>query len=476
MNVPQHRLSHKQREVLRWVQQGCPDGVFEGFAHRVSARALHHQGLLHVQGHGESWSATLTEEGAADLEKSDHHDAEMTIDTSLLPQEDEGTSLAPRRKSAQRSSVCPTGAVQKKKKPRVVEQMMTALQEAEGHRLVISHEQRNRYQLRAAAAEREGRIPHGMQIMIRHGEDNETVIVALEPLPAWRTAVLEPITVPTHLRDPTEVTAKLSQSTTFEVHGPPRDRALRLVEALVTAARAREWKVSAFLGQLVNQTRPHRGSVRRDGIEIRVERDIFRLWFTQDVVRTPHEPTPRELSRARHGYLFPDVDEIPADHLGLVLDGEGRTLWASQWKDTEDHQLEDDLAQVLEEIRLRHEDLLERRHQEEQRAVIRHREHEEHLAAARVRYEDDFLIRAMHTQAQQWEQATLLRGYARAVREQAELLDGVEREQSVAWADQIDAQAVACDPLGMAGQPPHVPAPSHADLQPFLPRERFPRW
>jgi hypothetical protein len=33
-------LNEAQTEVLRWIADGCPDGVLEGYEHRISAAAL----------------------------------------------------------------------------------------------------------------------------------------------------------------------------------------------------------------------------------------------------------------------------------------------------------------------------------------------------------------------------------------------------------------------------------------------------
>ncbi len=58
-------LTPKQVELLNWVRNGCPDGVYEGYAHRTSARALATHGLITVKGHGSEWTATLTDAGRA---------------------------------------------------------------------------------------------------------------------------------------------------------------------------------------------------------------------------------------------------------------------------------------------------------------------------------------------------------------------------------------------------------------------------
>ncbi len=62
-----HTLHEAQVAVLRWVADGCPDGVMDGSAHRISAAALRSRGLIRVSGRGRTWSATITEAGSAYL-------------------------------------------------------------------------------------------------------------------------------------------------------------------------------------------------------------------------------------------------------------------------------------------------------------------------------------------------------------------------------------------------------------------------
>lgn len=62
-------LNEKQLRVLRWVEQGCPDGEYvdDNYGHRITAKALAGRGLLRVEGHGTTWRATLTDLGVSRL-------------------------------------------------------------------------------------------------------------------------------------------------------------------------------------------------------------------------------------------------------------------------------------------------------------------------------------------------------------------------------------------------------------------------
>ncbi|MHA7271195.1 hypothetical protein [Arthrobacter sp. HLT1-20] len=77
MQQPQKPLSHLQSKVLKWVNDGCPDGVFEGYSHRISARALADDRYITVTGRGPTWTAKMTKCGREILEgvaDSDSHE------------------------------------------------------------------------------------------------------------------------------------------------------------------------------------------------------------------------------------------------------------------------------------------------------------------------------------------------------------------------------------------------------------------
>ena len=56
-------LNDRQREVLRWIADGCPAGVMEGHSHKTTARALATRRLVKVSKQKDSWSAELTADG-----------------------------------------------------------------------------------------------------------------------------------------------------------------------------------------------------------------------------------------------------------------------------------------------------------------------------------------------------------------------------------------------------------------------------
>jgi len=348
--------------VLTWVGDGCIADVYDDWSHRVTARALHNRGLLKVRGHGPNWSAALTEDGRYYLEHGSYPDEAQSHKAESPQRVSTADNARPGRSATQQPTSPaspaplerPTRSTSHAKQPGKTEQLMLALGAAEGHRLAAPRSQEASYRRLASLAKGRGLIPEGMQVTVAWASRDQ-LSVALEPLPEWQTRVVDPIPVPSRLHDPSDVVAALSESATFQVGGGPRKRALRLAEALTVAARDRGMIVKAVLNQPLNGNYAYGDGPRRDEIEFTIGGDSFRLWFTQQTLKEPHEPTQREIARVQRGFLFPDYDDVPAQHLGLVLDGEGGTFWASSWHDADDHALEEDLAQILEEMGLRHE-------------------------------------------------------------------------------------------------------------------------
>ncbi|WNV90354.1 hypothetical protein [Umezawaea sp. Da 62-37] len=214
----------------------------------------------------------------------------------------------------------------------------------------------------------------------------------------------------------------------------------------------------------------------RDEITFRIDQDVFHLRFTQATLQRPHEPTEQELAKARRGYLFPDFDDIPDEHLGIVLDGPGAKFWSDKWKDSDEHRLEHDLAQVLEEIRLRHgylTDLRVRERERELRAQQARVERQKRQEVARDRavmaYREHMIDEDARDQSRRWQESNRMRAYAEEVRRRASALDTADRERAWSWAERVTEIADSLDPFPDQAVPPRdIAEPSETDLQRFL--------
>lgn len=52
-------LSQPQLDVLLWVKRDCPDGVWEGHAHKIMAQSLANRNLIAIRRVGGRWAATM---------------------------------------------------------------------------------------------------------------------------------------------------------------------------------------------------------------------------------------------------------------------------------------------------------------------------------------------------------------------------------------------------------------------------------
>lgn len=79
-------LNEVQLAVLRWVADDRPPGIYDdGFAHRITARALERRGLVKVRGHGDSWTATVTNSGRYYIEHGRYESDETAGSTNPAP-------------------------------------------------------------------------------------------------------------------------------------------------------------------------------------------------------------------------------------------------------------------------------------------------------------------------------------------------------------------------------------------------------
>jgi hypothetical protein len=75
--LPQHPepLSVLQSKVLEWVNDGCPGSTFEGYSHRIAARALADDRYITITGKGPTWTAKITQQGVELLKSINDSDA-----------------------------------------------------------------------------------------------------------------------------------------------------------------------------------------------------------------------------------------------------------------------------------------------------------------------------------------------------------------------------------------------------------------
>lgn len=69
------QLNGQQQAVLKWIADGCPDGVMIGTTYKKSGDALRDRGLVTISKRGGGWRASITDAGKYFLEHGKHPDS-----------------------------------------------------------------------------------------------------------------------------------------------------------------------------------------------------------------------------------------------------------------------------------------------------------------------------------------------------------------------------------------------------------------
>lgn len=464
-------LNDQQLEVLAWIRDGAPAESYEDYRPRIVARALHNRNLVEVRGHGPNWSATLTDKGRFYLEHGDYPPAPAETPPTAQRPVPPRTPRQPRKDAPGSTSNEP--AAKRAPQPKKVgptDAMMTALLEAPDHRIAIELDQVQRYRLLAGTAERYKKIPEGMQVTVESDWPTRSAHVTLEPLPEWRTRILDPIMVPETLHSPSDVVKSLKDREDFTIRVAEKRRALRLVQAFVLAARERGYKVAAVRAP----RRDRWGYVQRTDdntghMKVELGPDECRLSIYQIKDRVEHVATKSELARAGKGWALPQWDYLPTEKLGIRIDLDRYKFWGETWVDREDRSLEEALPQILQELELRHDASEAQRAAEERDRLDRERRWEIARANAVVELTEHHRGEVLLKQVKRWRKAAEIRTYLGELGHHIEQnLEGQARLDALEWAAWIQQYLERIDPLQAALKLPEPPDPTPSALEPFM--------
>ncbi|MFF5392217.1 hypothetical protein ACFY5H_28405 [Streptomyces sp. NPDC013012] len=182
----------------------------------------------------------------------------------------------------------------------------------------------------------------------------------------------------------------------------------------------------------------------------------------QEQDRTEHVATEKELAEAKKNswIRIPRFDYTPSERLRFVLSG-GQPHRASEWTDTPGRSLEDQLAEIVQEVTLPGEAAELRRLEEIEAARQKHIRREAAMHEARVQYAEAYPVRHFEAQEAASRHAPpQLAEYVSAVRNRVETMPpGHTRTEAEAWIDWAATRVERLDPLST---PPRLPAsPNH---------------
>ncbi|MEU5676991.1 hypothetical protein [Streptomyces rochei] len=245
-------------------------------------------------------------------------------------------------------------------------------------------------------------------------------------------------------------------------------RALRLIQALITAAESEGHSFAA--GRTGSAPPSHRRRRASPHFTITAQGLTVGFLVLQEKDRAEHVSTEKELAEAKkYSWIrIPRFDYTPSERLRLVLNG-GQPHRASEWADTPGRLLEDQLAEIAQEVTLRGEAAERRRLDELEAARQKRIRWEAAMDRARAQYAEAYRVRHFEAQEAAWRHATRLAEYVSVARRRVETLPpGQARTEAEAWITWAVATAERLDPLNTPPRMPDIPEPRADDLKPFL--------
>ncbi|MFG3170011.1 hypothetical protein [Streptomyces sp. NPDC048200] len=161
-------------------------------------------------------------------------------------------------------------------------------------------------------------------------------------------------------------------------------------------------------------------------------------------------------------------DYTPSSRLRFILRG-GSPHRASEWADLPDRSLEEQLAEIVQEVGLRGEAAERKRLADQKAREVERKRWEAAMQEAHAPYAHAYRVKHLGEQADTWYQARRLTEYVAAVGVHATSLPpGQERTEVEAWLAFADAHLQILTESVSAPKLPTPPKPSGDDLKPLL--------
>ncbi len=445
-------LNEGQVALLRWIAEGCPDGVMDGHFYRISASALRSKGLVKISGHGPTWVAKPTAAGQEYLEQLEGDDppvprqANVSVTQQLV--EDViaagGSMRVPRRNWYAADGID--------------------------------------YERRALLAERHRKVPPGKRFQITRLDGELEITLVDSPFGPIAPKELTPVPVPEKVaRHHAAARQFRDQKDRHEVSRALLARATRVIHAIASEATRRGWEASGPSLDDGPRSRAADLTILADGhalgLRLFEERVHPRGTWEEEVHRYRNVSSDWSFYRDRPFPKGPyDADATGRLELELLA-GSSLSFAERQrrWGDRASWMLEERLPHLFREIEERiviAKESAEVARIEAERAAERARlaaEERERkwlvlMDQARERLVEQHRAEHLGEQARAFAEIRRLRSYVEAM--EAAYGDHEETASWLAWAQSYLDQR---DPLG---QPPVMPRPPEATpeaLQPHLP-------
>ncbi|PPG18963.1 hypothetical protein C5C74_08280 [Rathayibacter sp. AY1E8] len=423
-------LNEKQVEILRWVEEGCPSEWYpDGFAHRITARALDTRGYVRVLGRGPSWSAMITPAGREWLEQH-------AADSQGLPSA-EADELYARVRAADGLLELEDDADESMYQ-RLVDEYLESPSRERGKKMIL---RRSWYFSRTAAVEIVGVfeeiVPHGYAVVADEGRVRHPLAKAFlaDPRRSFVT--------PDHMA-----------------------RAARVLEAAIEDAASRGWEVLMHA-----QSEEWRRDTWRAGdahFDVQAAEARYAVQI-REISAQGGKPIPYGASSRGPAWIGGRTTEfVSTGRLELRLFGRLQDHDGTPFREVKRPLKPMGLVidELMRAIAITELELEERRQQEERTRRRQQAQWEAIYAQAITQHEEAARVAELSKQVERWTQAEELRAYVDAAERKVLAAAPKDLREWLRWAR---GRADALDPLQHPDHlVPVIPPPSAEDLRPFM--------
>lgn len=425
-------LTVRQVEVLQWIGEGCPAGVWRDFTYKTTAYALASRGLVKVDRRRKQWSAALTNEGQFFLAHGHHPSDQDPIGHTHVSSE-----------SDSETNDHASG-------------LLAELASAGGHIIVASpsEKQRARYRRAIHRLITEHRIPDGF--VLRHtGRDHGDLTIRLlreddNPRPQPPPKIAVPQTTGLVSDEVRALAAEVRMSVTE----PTMERALRILQAIADECATRTWTLE----------RDPRDDRR---FHISTAECSFDFGLREELVdrEMPDEDT---LATSKYSWqrVPLHIRKMGSARLTLQL---GQYYRTRSWSDRSRWTLDDKLGALFAELDTRVTQAVEQRRQREEELLHRQQAWDAAVLAAQRAYVIDLNQRRLREQVTHQGRAREYRNYAESLNALIDDCDDPAIAESIrTWQQWTSQEADRIDPLTNPEVLRYV-EPDHVTAEEFAP-------
>ncbi|ASF10906.2 hypothetical protein NBRGN_065_00420 [Nocardia brasiliensis NBRC 14402] len=426
------QLNQKQADVLGWIIDGCPDGVFSDPEHRITARALERRGLVTISGKGSTWAAVIT-----DMGRKWHAEPPAAV----LPDEADADRLIARVLEAGDCLVLPQDREVEESHRRLVALSLKSQSRPRGKKLEM------------VSTGAWGQGPKAI-VFTEHFDD---------------LVETRPVSVPERIaKYHPAVKAFVADKDWQFVSSDHVPRAARILQAIATAAADRGIDAMAPVVAAKRRSR----DLGRCHLALATPAGVYGLQIKEIAARGAPKIEPRQWNHRKiqpswiqyRGWEF-----ISTGKLELVVKGPGSSYNGDHYRDAKTVTVEDKLPQVFRAFEIQKLRADWREQEREREKADRRRRWEAAMADAKERYFEHARWEHFKDCSHEWQSVNQYRGFLAAAREAAEQYAGTDRDAILRQLEEAARSVDARDPiLQLSRIVPGLAEPKPEDLKPFL--------